>query len=104
LWWVLLAFGAVLAGWAAMAWQAREPAAARVAVRPGPNGVVEEDVVVLPLATRLKSWFTPSRTKVKGPGLFHRMRYRWLSSETAYSLKARREARRVQRRIKDRRR
>ena len=89
--------------WVVMALRAREPAAARVAVRPGASGVVDEGVVVLPLPLRIKSWLTAGRPKVKGPSLLHRMRYRWRTSETAYALRSRREARRVQRRIRDRR-
>ncbi len=98
-----MTFAAAFAAWGLLSLRAREPAAARAPVRPGPGGVVEHGPVVLPLPLRIKSWFTSGRPKVKGPGLFHRMRFKWLSSETAYALKARREARRVQRRIKDRR-
>ncbi|MCP3975318.1 MAG: hypothetical protein GY720_12605 [bacterium] len=111
-----------LAGWFFLAARRSETASAAGAVTtPG----VEGSAVSLPLRQRVRHAFSSGRPKVPGPGLWHRIRMgltrssngtgtanhasrvslaaRWRSTEAARSLKARRESRAVQRRIKERR-
>jgi len=100
MWWLLLAAVGLGGAWLLMGVRRSQPAAAPAAHS---AGVVEPGVVTLPWSQRIKAWFVPRRRKVKGPNIFQRIRLKWLGSEAAYGLRTRREARRVQRRIRDRR-
>lgn len=120
---------AVVGGWALVAARRREAAYA--------GGIVDAaqpatGLVTLPLRQRIKGWFVRDVPRVKGPGLWRRLRFIMAArggqngrssaklglmdrfrtsdlankvrrSETAISWRARRQARIVQRRIKDRR-
>lgn len=130
LWWVAVGAVVIAGGWFLLGYRRRDTAVAGAAVVAAPPA---DGLVALPLRQRFKAWFTPGAGRVKGPSLQQRVRMsavgkklatqngnggglrlrdrirgsqlftRFRSSETAMSWRARREAREVQRKIRDRR-
>lgn len=130
LWWLIGATIVVAAGWLLLGYRRAEPAGA---TSPAAVGAATDASGALPMRQRLKAWFSPSTPRVKGPSLWQRFRMsavgsmftrgngseggmrlrdrlrastmiaKLRASETAVSWRARRQAREVQRKIKDRR-